>query len=107
MATIADLKLSLRIDDEADDRLLAGYLNTAESYIKNAVTDEVAEEFWQREDVSSLLDTASLALAATYYNNRLVVVTTNINPVDLTLSAIIGSLRGKYVRYLEEASADG
>lgn len=107
MANLADLKLSLRLDDDTDDALLKGYLATAESYIKNAVAEDAPDDFWTRVDVNDLANTATLALAATYYNNRQVVTTTTVNPIDLTLSAIIGTLRGKYSRYQEEASADG
>lgn len=107
MANLADLKLSLRLDDDTDDALLKGYLAAAESYIKNAVAEDAPDDFWTRVDVNDLANTATLALAATYYNNRQVVTTTTVNPIDLTLSAIIGTLRGKYSRYQEEASADG
>ena len=107
MANLADLKLSLRIDDDTDDALLKGYLAAAESYIKNAVAEEAPEDFWTRVDVSDLANTATLALAATYYNNRQVITTTSVNPIDLTLNAIIGVLRGKYVRYQEEGVTNG
>lgn len=107
MATLADLKLSLRIDGNEDDTLLKGYLLTAENYIKNAVAEDASTSFWQKEDVSNLLDTASLALASTYYSNRSAITSTSINPIDLTLNAIIGSLRGKYVYCQEEGVTDG
>lgn len=101
---LEDLKLSLRIDGDEDDRLLNSYINAAVLYLKNAVGGD--DEFWQQEDVSLLAKIAVLALSGAYYDYRVALQDIATYPIDLTLSAIIVQLRGKLAKYEEgEANA--
>lgn len=97
-----DLKLSLRIDGDDDDRLLNSYINAAEVYIKTAVGGD--DEFWQQEDVIAVQKIATLALAGAYYDYRVALQDVMTYP-NLTLNAIISQLRGKLALY-EEGDSD-
>ncbi|WP_057770735.1 head-tail connector protein [Lactobacillus selangorensis] len=102
-ATLDDLKNSLRLDSEADDKLLTGFLSAAQSWIKNAVgTDDV--EFYARPNVSDLYDTATLAIASAYYERRSAATPSVSNQVNLVSNSIIGQLRGEYSRVQREKS---
>lgn len=94
-----DLKLSLRIDGDDDDRLLNSYINAAEVYIKTAVGGD--DEFWQQEDVIAVQKIAILALAGAYYDYRAALQDVMTYPINLTLNAIISQLRGKLALYEE------
>ena len=98
-----DLKLSLRIDGDDDDRLLNSYINAAEVYIKTAVGGD--DEFWQQEDVIAIQKIAILALAGAYYVYRVALQDVMTYPINLTLNAIISQLRGKLALY-EEGDSD-
>lgn len=96
-----ELKTSLRIDGDADDTLLSGYLAAAENYIKNAIgVDE--DEFYQTESVASLMDVAIIALASGYYTFRTSLSLVSAFPVDLATNSIIAQLRGVYAKYLAD-----
>ncbi|WP_125766120.1 head-tail connector protein [Levilactobacillus mulengensis] len=105
MPTLDDLKLSLRLDGDADDELLKGYLNTAESYIKQAIGTEL-DSFYEDASVVDLFNTAVLALASAYYNYRSSLVPTTAISVNLPVDSIIGQLRGLYDLKME-AITDG
>lgn len=98
-----DLKLSLRIDGDDDDRLLNSYINAAKVYIKTAVGDD--DEFWQQEDVIAVQKIAILVLAGAYYDYRVALQDVMTYPINLTLNAIISQLRGKLALY-EEGDSD-
>lgn len=98
-----DLKLSLRIDGDDDDRLLNSYINAAEVYIKTTVGGD--DEFWQQEDVIAVQKIAILALAGAYYDYRVALQDVMTYPINLTLNAIISQLRGKLALY-EEGDSD-
>jgi uncharacterized phage protein (predicted DNA packaging) len=99
-----ELKTSLRIDGDADDTLLDGYLVAAENYIKNAIgVDE--DEFYQTESVASLMDVAIIALASGYYTFRTSLSLVSAFPVDLATNSIIAQLRGVYAKYLADKGA--
>ena len=93
--TLDDLKLNLRIDGNEDDTILQNELNAAVSFVKNAICggDEGTDAFFERVDVQPLFDNAVLALASTYYENRVSISEYNI---DATLNSIIVTLRGIY-----------
>ncbi|MDT6981718.1 head-tail connector protein [Levilactobacillus zymae] len=105
MPTLDDLKLSLRLDSDADDRLLNGYLNTAENYIKQAVGTE-SDAFYDDASVIDLFNTAVLALASAYYNYRSSLVPTTAISIDLPVDSIIGQLRGLYDLKMEAITDD-
>lgn len=105
MPTLDDLKLSLRLDGDADDELLKGYLNTAESYIKLAIGTEL-DSFYEDASVVDLFNTAVLALASAYYNYRSSLVPTTAISIDLPVDSIIGQLRGLYDLKMEAITDD-
>lgn len=105
MPTLDDLKISLRLDGAADDQLLTGYLNTAKSYIMQAVGTE-SDNFYDYASVVDLFNTAVLALASSYYNYRSSLVPTTAISIDLPVDSIIGQLRGLYDLKME-ATTDG
>lgn len=99
-ASLDDLKLNLRVDGNDDDALLSRYLNAAETYVKNAVCDNLFDTdttaFFNQTNIDNLYSSAVLALASTYYTYRSATVETTVNVVDQALNAIIGQLRGAY-----------
>lgn len=105
MPTLDDLKLSLRLDGDADDELLKGYLNTAESYIKQAIGTEL-DSFYEDASVVDLFNTAVMALASAYYNYRSSLVPTTAISINLTVDSIIGQLRGLYDLKMEAITDD-
>lgn len=105
MPTLDDLKLSLRLDSDADDRLLNGYLTAAENYIKQAVGTE-SDAFYDDASVIDLFNAAVLALASAYYNYRSSLVPTTAISINLPVDSIIGQLRGLYDLKME-ANTDG
>lgn len=105
MPTLDDLKLSLRLDGDADDELLKGYLNTAESYIKQAIGTEL-DSFYEDTNVVDLFNTAVMALASAYYNYRSSLVPTTAISVNLPVDSIIGQLRGLYDMKMEAIADD-
>lgn len=105
MPTLDDLKLSLRLDGDADDELLKGYLNTAESYIKQAIGTEL-DSFYEDSGVVDLFNTAVMALASAYYNYRSSLVPTTAISINLPVDSIIGQLRGLYELKMEAITDD-
>ncbi|MGY5340414.1 head-tail connector protein [Levilactobacillus spicheri] len=105
MPTLDDLKLSLRLDGDADDELLKGYLNTAESYIKQAIGTEL-DSFYEDTSVVDLFNTAVMALASAYYNYRSSLVPTTAISINLPVDSIIGQLRGIYDLKMEAITDD-
>ncbi|QMU09311.1 phage gp6-like head-tail connector protein (plasmid) [Levilactobacillus suantsaii] len=105
MPTLDDLKLSLRLDGDADDELLTGYLNTAKSYITQAVGTE-SDSFYEDASVVDLFNTAVMALASAYYNYRSSLVPTTAISVNLPVNSIIGQLRGLYDLKMEAITDD-
>lgn len=105
MPTLDDLKLSLRLDGDADDELLKGYLNTAESYIKQAIGTEL-DSFYEDASVVDLFNTAVMALASAYYNYRSSLVPTTAISINLPVDSIIGQLRGLYELKMEAITND-
>lgn len=105
MPTLDDLKLSLRLDGDADDELLKGYLNTAESYIKQAIGTEL-DSFYEDASVVDLFNTAVMALASAYYNYRSSLVPTTAISINLPVDSIIGQLRGLYDLKMEATTDD-
>lgn len=96
--TLDDLKLNLRIDGNEDDTILQTELNASVSFVKNAICggDNDTDAFFERVDVQPLFDNAVLALASTYYENRVSVSELQTYTIDAPLNSIIGTLRGIY-----------
>lgn len=97
-----EIMQALNLDDSDDTSLIPGYINTAESFIKNAVGD--ADGFFKQEKVAPLFKTAVIALTGSYYTYRVSLADTMTYPIDLTLNSIIGQLRGLYAVYEEKVN---
>lgn len=98
---IESLKLSLRIDGNADDVLLTGYSKAAEAYIKNAVgTDD--DSFFEKESVIDLVKTAIIAQASAYYSFRTSLSLVESYPIEPAVDSIVAQLRGVYARHMED-----
>lgn len=98
-ASLEDLKLDLRIDNDYDDSLLQRYLNAAETYVKRAIcdtNDAGTNAFFNQDSVDDLYSTAVLARAATYYTYRTSLNSSHVSPVNEVEDAIIGQLRGEF-----------
>lgn len=96
-------KTAYRIDGNDDDTLISMYLDTAKNFVKNAIgTDEA---FFTDQKVATMLDTAILALAGTYYQYRLSQSDVETFNVDATCNSIIGQLRSAYSVFEESKDA--
>ena len=108
MPKLDELKQSLRLDGDADDKLLTGYLNAAKNYITQAVGDENSVPgFYEMEGVNDLFETAVYALAGSYWYYRTSVTSNTVNSVDLVVDSIIGQLRGLYSQKRDEVDDNG
>lgn len=95
----------LYLDDDSDDNLIETYVKAAQSFVHNAVGDDV-NGFYDDEQVSSLVNLAVMSLAGTYYQNRLALSDVQTYPVDLTVNSIIGQLRGLRNSFEEKEVTD-
>ena len=104
---LKQLKLSLRleIDEADDDELLRIYLDTAKGYIKGAVGFN--DSFYERKEITSLYQTAVIALASGYYLYRSSLVPMAVHPINLSVSSIIAQLRGRYDVLYEKCDLNG
>lgn len=91
--TVDRVKDVLYLDGNDDDVLLSSYVRAAYSFVHNAIGDDV-NGFYDKPSVHSLVSTAVISLAATYFQNRLALSDTQTFPIDLTVNSIIGQLRG-------------
>lgn len=96
----------LYLDDDSDDQLLSSYVKAAQSFIHNAIGEDV-NGFYADERVKSLVDLAVMSLAGTYYQNRLALSDVQNYPVDLTVNSVIGQLRGLHDQIAEEPTKKG
>lgn len=91
--TVDRVKDVLYLDGNEDDVLLSSYVLAANSFVHNAIGQDV-NGFYSEPSVSALVSTAVISLAATYFQNRLSLSDTQTFPIDLTVNSIIGQLRG-------------
>lgn len=96
----------LYLDDDSDDQLLDSYIKAAQSFIHNAVGEDV-NGFYSDANVSSLVTLAVMSLAGTYYQNRLALSDVQAYQIDLTMNSIIGQLRGLRDTFAEKEVGDG
>lgn len=66
--TLDKLKQYLRIDSDYEDEILQDFLDTAESYLKGAVSN--VEENYQYEEFATKADRLQIIIAAELYQNR-------------------------------------
>lgn len=101
--TKEDVISALNLDESDDLSLLTLYLKSANTYVINAIGQEIeGYPFYTLEDVESEFDTAVIALTGTYYTYRIAVTDTQYYQMDYTLNSIVGQLRGQYASYVEE-----
>ena len=91
--TVDRVKDVLYLDGNEDDVLLSSYVLAANSFVRNAIGQDV-NGFYEDTNVNSLVMMATVSLAATYFQNRLSLSDTQTFPIDLTVNSIIGQLRG-------------
>lgn len=91
--TVDRVKDVLYLDGNEDDVLLSSYVLAANSFVHNAIGEDV-NGFYEDTNVDSLVMMATVSLAATYFQNRLSLSDTQTFPIDLTVNSIIGQLRG-------------
>ena len=91
--TVERVKNVLYLDGNDDDPLLSSYVRAAYAFVHNAVGDDI-NGFYSDTNVSSLVEMATVSVAATYFQNRLSLSDTQTFPIDLTVNSIIGQLRG-------------
>lgn len=91
--TVDRVKDVLYLDGNEDDALLSSYVLAANSFVHNAIGEDV-NGFYEDTNVDSLVMMATVSLAATYFQNRLSLSDTQTFPIDLTVNSIIGQLRG-------------
>ena len=91
--TVDRVKDVLYLDGNEDDVLLSSYVLAANSFVHNAIGQDV-NGFYSDHSVRALVSTAVISLAATYFQNRLSLSDTQTFPIDLTVNSIIGQLRG-------------
>ena len=96
----------LYLDDDSDDMLLNSYIKAAQSFVHNAIGDDV-NGFYDDSRVVSLVDIAVMSLAGTYYQNRLALSDVQTYTIDLTVNSIIGQLRGLRDSFAEKEDKDG
>lgn len=90
--------------DPANIKRMTDCLETAESYVQNAVGTNI-DDFYSQDDIKPLYQQASNALAATYYNNPASVGQLQAVPVDAVSNSIIGQLRGLYSEGVDQDGA--
>ena len=66
--TLDKLKQYLRIDSDYEDEILQDFLDTAEAYLKGAVSN--VEENYQYEEFATKADRLQIIIAAELYQNR-------------------------------------
>lgn len=105
---IADgLKRSLGYLDE-DDSLDEGLKNrmsnaliAAESYVQGAIGTDL-DDFYTSEENKPLYTLVCNALAASYVQNPVSITSGAVVTVDVVTNAVIGQLRGRYAKKLED-----
>ncbi len=69
MVTLSKLKSYLRIDIDAENELLQGFLETARAYLTGAISN-FTENYSTYPEFANKADFLQMILAAEYYQNR-------------------------------------
>ena len=91
-------------DDSLDDGLknkMSNALIAAESYVQHAIGTDV-KYFYISEENKPLYTLVCNALAASYVQNPVSITSGAVVNVDIVTNAIIGQLRGRYAKELED-----
>lgn len=87
--------------DEGLKKRMSSALIAAESYVQGAIGTEV-KDFYISEDNKPLYTLVCNALAASYVQNPVSITSGAVGNVDIVTNAIIGQLRGRYAKELED-----
>lgn len=91
-------------DDSLDNGLqirMSSALTAAESYVQGAIGTDV-KDFYISEENKPLYTLVCNALAASYVQNPVSITSGAVVNVDIVTNAIIGQLRGRYAKELED-----
>lgn len=91
-------------DDSLDEGLqkrMSSALIAAESYVQGAIGTEL-KDFYTSEENKPLYTLVCNALAASYVQNPVSITSGAVVNVDIVTNAIIGQLRGRYAKELED-----
>ena len=91
-------------DDSLDEGLknrMSNALTAAESYVQGAIGTDV-QNFYTSDENKPLYTMVCNALAASYVQNPVSITSGAVVTVDAVTNAVIGQLRGRYAKGLEE-----
>ncbi len=91
-------------DDSLDNGLqkrMSSALIAAESYVQGAIGTEL-KDFYTSEENKPLYTLVCNALAASYVQNPVSITSGAVVNVDIVTNGIIGQLRGRYAKELED-----
>ncbi|WP_407325606.1 DNA packaging protein [Lactobacillus johnsonii] len=91
-------------DDSLDEGLknrMSNALIAAESYVQGAIGTDV-QDFYTSEENKPLYTMVCNALAAAYVQNPVSITSGAVVTVDAVMNAVIGQLRGRYAKELED-----
>lgn len=95
-------------DNSLDDGLknqMCSALTAAETYVQGAIGTDL-KDFYASEDNKPLYTLVCNALAASYVQNPVSITSGAVVTVDAVTNAIIGQLRGRYAKKLEELDGE-
>ena len=87
--------------DESLQKRMSSALIAAESYVQGAIGTEL-KDFYISEENKPLYTLVCNALAASYVQNPVSITSGAVVNVDIVTNAIIGQLRGRYAKELED-----
>lgn len=87
--------------DESLQKRMSSALIAAESYVQGAIGTEL-KDFYISEENKPLYTLVCNALAAAYVQNPVSITSGAVVNVDIVTNAIIGQLRGRYAKELED-----
>lgn len=87
--------------DEGLQKRMSSALIAAESYVQGAIGTEL-KDFYTSEENKPLYTLVCNALAASYVQNPVSITSGAVVNVDIVTNAIIGQLRGRYAKELED-----
>ncbi len=91
-------------DDSLDEGLkkrMTSALIAAESYVQGAIGTDL-DDFYTSEENKPLYTLVCNALAASYVQNPVSITSGAVVTVDAVTNAVIGQLRGRYAKELED-----
>ena len=91
-------------DDSLDNGLqirMSSALAAAENYVQGAIGTDVPD-FYTSDNNKPLYTLVCNALAASYVQNPVSITSGTVVNVDIVTNAIIGQLRGRYAKELED-----